>query len=298
MQTYEELNKKFTQAISWLDELGIRVRHSRFEKIQKDIRNFINSAKTTNTVRFSNEDDYVSGIYSLIEARDFVNIYEVYRNKIGDKLLRTLSIAVKGRHAGNIETSSNNKARNALAELSWGALLEKHNYSTTHEFRPDILQYIDTKHQKSIIWEVKRPLSIKNFVKCLKDGSSQIKKAFQGNVNIGQAKPIGGCIVVFVENLLGPYKSFIVGSDYTKMDLLVQKELKNWWSKNRPSHKTYRKPGVLGVVLWWRLLGKNIKDSTNNNLIDWNQRLFNQFTNDNNKLEIEYLTNIIYTLSM
>lgn len=297
MQSYEELDQKFARTISWLDELGIRVRNTRFEKIQKDIKKFINVAKTDNTGRFSNEDDYISGVYSLIEASDFINIYEVYQNKIGDNLLKTLRIAVKGHHAGIDETNKDNKARNALAELSWGALLEKYNYSTSHEFRPDILQYLDNKHNNSIIWEVKRPLSTKKLLKCLKKGTSQINEALHDNVNIGKARPLGGCIVVFVENILGPYRALIVGSDYSRMDSLVKLELENWWSENRPESKTYWKPGVLGVVLWWRLIGTNIKDPANNNFIDWNQRLLYCFNTEHNTSEINYLKNIINSLS-
>lgn len=288
--SYLELFEKFSSSIDWLNTIGVRVNNTRFDFIKTDLSDLLEVAKNRDLGRFKNEDDYVTGVYSLIEANDFINVHDAFKNRIGPNLINTLNIAVKGKKPGVKENQYNNKARNALAELSWGALLEKSKYSTSTEFEPDIVQFINPND--SIIWEVKRPLSKKQLLKRLKEGTSQINKAFSSKTQFNSTIPIGGCVVIFVENIIGSDPAVIFGGNNIAMDRKVRNELQLWWKQYRPDKMRYWKPGVLGVVLWWRLLGVNLLDP-NSQFIDWNQRLFHKFHTSSNSIELEILDDII-----
>ena len=259
IESFHELQADFAHALAWIRSLGGHTENTRFAVLNDDIDAMVRAFETQDIGKFADNLEHKSGIYSLLEAQDLVRINQAYeQHRDVDALRERLERVSAGPRSGVMEPPTGSAdGRNILAELTWGAMLEAGGYETSLGFDPDILQVLPKAGhhpEEAISWEVKRPLGPTGIDGVVRKGRTQIVQAMTGAKDVGGRPLRGGCIVVFLDHVLGRQK-VIVTDHPADLQAMLRSASIDWYDKHRRLiHRRAARAGVIGVVLYWRPL--------------------------------------------
>lgn len=197
MVTYKfaDLLKRLEGLDEWLVQTGLEPKNDRIhfaiEVLKKAHDSFELFRKSGEVTKIGNVDDFYFGI---VEAFEFLEIYEQFKNEPREKLAPILKRALKGPLRPQQETPDNRDGRNITFELSLASALRA-NGAKVELAEPDLRLQLGGK---PFLIACKRPRAAHSIRSNVRDALSQLEKALEEDVTAS------GIVAVSVNACLNP----------------------------------------------------------------------------------------------
>lgn len=257
--TFEELRKDYADACAWLARLGVKVGGSRFASTAAYVDLMVDSWRAQDASLFQRDPELRTGIYSLIEARELVEIHHTFQGAESPGLRKRLKDASKGPDAGVNESGNDGSGRDFLAEVYWAALLRRAGarvHLPSDSNAPDVVQdrVLRPKRPGGLVWEVKRPRGPGSVRGAIEKAAEQIGRAKRGEKPAG-VPVLAGVPVIFVDYAI-PDWPVIFGSNQESVRQQAADFLRNWAVDRKAEAKFYAPDAsIAGIIYVWRPLG-------------------------------------------
>lgn len=245
---------EYAEALAWLESLGVRraADDDRYAHIAGALGSIDRSVPSL-AEAWARRDERISVFESRREASDLIRVHQAYGTRDSVELRHRLRRSRGGPGAPEAETADVGDARNMVAELSWGALLEESGFATSVDTGVDVLWTLPLLGGQSlrVACEVKRVHSERKLGDNISKAAEQIERAVEAGV------ADGGLVVVVVDRLLDRdlYGQIAAGQDEGSIKALVGSRIREFAEAHRDALEGGRgRKGVVGVRLWWRVL--------------------------------------------
>lgn len=258
--TFEELNAEYAAACAWLVSLGVPVKGTRYDAIGANVDLFLESYRAQDASLFERDPEMRTGVFSLIEAREIIEIHQTFRGEVSPGLRQRLIAASKGPDAGITEVGNEGSGRDFLAEVVWAALLRRTQADVvlpSDSNAPDVVQRIPEVGRKrplGLVWEVKRPRGPNSVRGALEKAADQIRKARTGEKPSG-TEVLAGVPVIFMDYAI-PEGLLVRGISQEDARHKAGEFLRLWAYERREEVQLYLdNDAVASVIYVWRPLG-------------------------------------------
>lgn len=254
---FDDMEREFAAVVAWLTEMDLDVSSTYLTTLASDLRDAVEVVRRQEIGRFADPQSYRRLTYGLLEALDWIRVHRAFQNERHARLHYRLKQAVRGPPPGDDADSGNEASgRNYLAELSWGALLHAAEQRVDLSGETDVISIHRLPFEVAVLWEVKRPQSIRAVSKRITEAKEQIGAVVTGVVPAPVSGDLaGGAAVLSMDFLMLDRRPVLVSRASAAAKERVAEELQRWRDDNSHLLSRTHEQGYRGVVLWWRLLG-------------------------------------------
>jgi hypothetical protein len=173
--SYDSILLLLTEAVDWLQKLGISHGRTRLGEYERAIRLFINAHDRSAILH----DDLPAINNAIYEAYELIDIFEALSGKYDKDIEKHLRLFATGPVYGSAERtdSSSNKARNVAFELAVMGLLVRARLTLDFTTLADATAKFENK---TLLFECKRPQSLESVERRIKESLDQLKMRING----------------------------------------------------------------------------------------------------------------------
>jgi len=247
-QNYEKIYQDYSDALDWMNQLGINLGLGRTSNYLKIIKYWKDNYKTSSTDDVKKQfPDFVS---SMFEVHDFIDIYKAFKNEQSqqlDKIVEKLKKGVNGPINSSNETPKSTTARNFLFEALFAAKVHKPDSG----IKAILNAVSDTgiEIEKNKIWiECKRISTYKKIESNVKKASNQLESIIKKQKGSGHR----GIVALEVTRILNPDDELYVSTDDLSLLKSVDKIMDDFIEKYSPIWEeiyTRKNKKILGTVI-------------------------------------------------
>ncbi|MBU2965906.1 hypothetical protein Q4508_05440 [Amphritea sp. 2_MG-2023] len=247
-QNYENIYQDYSDALEWMEQLGVDLGSGRTSNYLKMIRFWKDNYKTASTDEAKNQyPDFVS---SMFEVHDFIDIYKSFNNEKNQNLneiVEKLKKGVKGPVNSSDETSKSTTARNFLFEALFSAKFHRPDSGVKAILNAESDTGIQIDKYK--IWvECKRISTDAKIKSNVRKASKQLDQIIKKQRGSGHR----GIVALEITRILNPDDELLVSNDDLSLSRSVDKMMDDFvlkYSSIWQEIYTKKSNKILGIVI-------------------------------------------------
>lgn len=248
-QDLESLIRDIEEALSWLEQIGIEARRTRFGEYQRDLAKVLEHRAAGTVEKLPGIVSREKYRIAFIESARLVEVAKTFKRIPGSRFREKVRLAAAGPAHPLDEKKSGSKARDFLFELSLAAFFRRRTLPVLPYTQKDL---IVRAADETFLIECKRPQSKKGVMKSIKDATRQLVHHF-GCYNTGVDRY--GMVALDVFLVVNPSSAYLIADSIGRVVQEVDAVFERFHAEFESALRYHRDKRILGILLFAKILG-------------------------------------------
>jgi hypothetical protein len=259
-QDLESLIQDIEEALTWLEQMGIQARRTRFGEYQRDLATVLEHRASGTVEKLPEIVPREKYRIAFIESARLVEVAKAFKRIPGPRFRQKVRLAAAGPAHPLDEKKSGSKARDFLFELSLAAFFRRRILPVIAWTQKDL---IVRAAGATFLIECKRPQSKKGVKSSIKDATSQLVDHFR-RYKAGVDRY--GMVALDISVVANPQSAYLVVDSIGTLVREVDTLFERFHAEFESALRYHRDKRILGILLFAKILGYHTSENRHINI--------------------------------